>query len=483
MARLDRLVDVLFQNGAARLVLAGGERAVLDLRDGRRPITNSPVAPKLVAEYVREIVPAELAAEVAQDGEHVFAYRSPHGEVAVTVKRAGDGLRVELSPLAAPRPTPVAAPPDAPAGGPETSAMDALFREMVENGCSDLHLAARCPPLFRKDGALRPLSVAEPLDPERLGEMLLSIAPPRRRAEFAERNDTDFSYEIPGLGRFRCNLFRDRKGMGGVFRVIPVQIPTAEEIGLSKHVLRLCGLSKGLVVVTGPTGSGKSTTLAAMVDYINRNRSDHIIAIEDPIEFVHENKTCLINQREVESHTAGFKSALRAALREDPDIVLVGEMRDLETVAIAIETAETGHLVFGTLHTNTAASTVDRIIDQFPADQQAQIRTMLSSSLKGVIAQTLCRKKGGGRVAALEILIVSHAIANLIREGKTFQIPSLMQTGRQLGMVTLNDALLELVTRGLVEPQEACAKAGDAAELQKLLEARGISVGAPGAGA
>src|SRR5206468_3243820 len=217
--------------------------------------------------------------------------------------------------------------------------------------------------------------------------------------------------------------------MGGVFRVFPTKIPSAEQLGLSKAMLELCHLSKGLIVVTGPTGSGKSTTLAAMIDYINRNLNAHLITIEDPIEFVHQNRKCLINQREIGSHTMGFKQALRAALREDPDIVLVGEMRDLETVAIAIETAETGHLVFGTLHTNTAPSTVDRIIDQFPTDRQAQVRTMLSESLKGVIAQTLCKRKTGGRVAAQEVLIVNSAVSNLIREGKTFQIQSIMQTG------------------------------------------------------
>ena len=258
-------------------------------------------------------------------------------------------------------------------------------------------------------------------------------------------HDTDFAYEISGLARFRANLFLDRKGIGAVFRVIPAEILTAEQLGLSPHILKLGRLTKGLVLVTGPTGSGKSTTLTALIDYINKNREDHIITIEDPIEFVHENHRCLVNQREVHTHTAGFKSALRAALREDPDILLVGEMRDLETISIAIETAETGHLVFGTLHTSTAASTVDRMIDQFPPDQQAQIRVMLSESLRGVISQTLCRKIGGGRIAALEVLITNSAISNLIREGKTFQIPSMMQVGRGAGMVGLNDALGDLV--------------------------------------
>jgi twitching motility protein PilT len=283
------------------------------------------------------------------------------------------------------------------------------------------------------------------------------------------------------VARFRGNAFMDRKGPGGVFGVIPAKILTAETLGLSQHILNLCGLTKGLVLVTGPTGSGKSTTLCAMIDYINRNRQDHIITIEDPIEFVHNNQRCLINQREVRTHTDSFKSALRAALREDPDILLVGELRDLETVAIAIETAETGHLVFGTLHTTTAASTVDRVIDQFPADRQAQIRVMLSESLKGVIAQTLCRKTGGGRIAALEVLIATPAISNLIREGKTFQINSMMQVGRGNGMVTLNDALMELVTKKLVAPDEAYSKAVDKPGFEALLKRAGFSLPAPAA--
>jgi twitching motility protein PilT len=241
-------------------------------------------------------------------------------------------------------------------------------------------------------------------------------------------------------------------------------------------VLKLCDLSKGLVVVTGPTGSGKSTTLCAMINHINFRREDHIITIEDPIEFTHENHKCLVNQREVHNHTDSFKDALRAALREDPDILLVGEMRDLETISIAIETAETGHLVFGTLHTTTAASTIDRIIDQFPADRQQQIRVMLSESLKGVIAQTLLPKKGGGRVAALEILIVTPAISNLIREGKTFQIPSAMQTGKTQGMIMLNDALMALVQKGIVEPRDAYLKAVDKTGFESLLTRNGIKM-------
>jgi twitching motility protein PilT len=342
---------------------------------------------------------------------------------------------------------------------------------MVSAGASDLHLCVGSPPIVRKDGHMQPLDPsAGLLTEDALVQLLMPIMPEKNRTEFGERHDTDFAYEIPGLARFRGNAFVDRKGPGAVFRVIPAKILTAEQLGLSPAILQLCQLQKGLVLVTGPTGSGKSTTLCAMVDYINRTRSDHLITIEDPIEFVHQNQKCLINQREVRTHTHSFKDALRAALREDPDILLVGEMRDLETVAIAIETAETGHLVFGTLHTTTAASTVDRIIDQFPSDRQAQIRIMLSESLRGVIAQNLCRKIGGGRVAALEVLIATLPVTNLIREGKTFQIPSIMQVGRAAGMVSLNDSLMELVTKKLVAPEEALAKAVDKSGFESLLK-------------
>jgi twitching motility protein PilT len=342
---------------------------------------------------------------------------------------------------------------------------------MCQLGASDLHLCVGTPPLVRKDGRIQPLVEGRPALTNDLMTVLLDpIMPSANREEFAKHHDTDFAYEIAGLARFRANVFADRKGRGAVFRVIPSKILTAEQLGLSQHILNLCMLNKGLVLVTGPTGSGKSTTLCAMIDYINRNRQEHIITIEDPIEFVHQNSQCLINQREVRTHTDSFKAALRAALREDPDIVLVGELRDLETVAIAIETAETGHLVFGTLHTTTAASTIDRIIDQFPSDRQAQIRIMLSESLRGVIAQNLCRKIGGGRVAALEVLIATQAVSNLIREGKTFQIPSTMQVGKAHGMVPLNDALLELVTKKLVAPDEAYSKAIDKAGFEGLLK-------------
>ncbi len=365
------------------------------------------------------------------------------------------------------------ASPQPQAGSP----IDRLFFAMCQLGASDLHLCVGSPALVRKDGRIQRLDPNMPaLTDDYLYRLLDPIMPAANRQEFAERHDTDFAYEIPNLARFRANVFADRKGRGAVFRVIPSEILSAEKLGLSAHILNLCKLNKGLVLVTGPTGSGKSTTLCAMIDFINRTRDEHIITIEDPIEFVHQNQKCLINQREVRTHTDSFKAALRAALREDPDILLVGELRDLETVAIAIETAETGHLVFGTLHTTTASSTVDRIIDQFPADRQSQIRIMLSESLRGVIAQTLCRKIGGGRVAALEVLIANGAVSNLIREGKTFQIPSLMQVNKAIGMVSLNDALIELVTKKIVAPDEAYAKSVDKNGFESLLKRAGIDI-------
>jgi twitching motility protein PilT len=354
--------------------------------------------------------------------------------------------------------------------------IDALFERMVQSGASDLHMTSTLVPMFRLHGDMVPVQGCPVITPEQMQTVLFEIAPADNKKEFGESNDTDFAYELPGQARFRANLFRDHRGPGGVFRQIPSKIASAEQLGLPKAIIDLCHLSKGLVLVTGPTGSGKSTTLAAMIDHINESRAEHIITIEDPIEFVHPSKRCLVNQREVHKHTGSFKRALRAALREDPDIVLVGEMRDLETIEIAIETAETGHLVFGTLHTTTAASTVDRIIDQFPADRQSQIRTMLASSLKGVVAQTLLKKNGGGRVAGLEILIVNNAIGSNIREGKTHQIPSAMQMGGKLGMRLMNDALFELVKSKTVDPVEAYLKAVHKEDLLKKCQSAGIVV-------
>jgi len=389
------------------------------------------------------------------------------------------GIALADEPRAAVPPAPMSMPAarasfEEPAG--PTGAIDRLLLVMLEKKASDLHVSTASPPLLRLDGEMVPIAGEAELTPESMQRMLMPIVPERNREEFERTHDADFAYELPGRARFRVNIFVDLRGMGAVFRVIPTKILTVDDLGLPKDLLTLCHLSKGLVLVTGPTGSGKSTTLAALIDYINRNRSAHVITIEDPIEFVHPNKKCLINQRQVGEHTDSFKRALRAALREDPDIVLLGEMRDLETVAIAIETAETGHLVFGTLHTSSAPSTIDRIIDQYPPEQQNQIRVMLSSSLKGVISQMLCKKVGGGRVAALEVMFAIPAIANLIRESKIFQIPSIMQTGRKLGMQLMNDALLKHTKDGVISAEEALSKSYDRATLTTLLQQNNIAV-------
>ncbi len=354
--------------------------------------------------------------------------------------------------------------------------IDTLFHRMVQTGASDLHLTSTLVPMFRVDGEMHPVEGCPAITDEQMLNVLFEITPEENKREYQKVFDTDFAYELADCGRYRANLFRDHRGPGGVFRLIPSKIPSAESLGLPKPVLDLCQLSKGLVLVTGPTGSGKSTTLASMIDHINATRTDHVITIEDPIEFVHSSKKCLINQREVRAHTESFKRALRAALREDPDIVLVGELRDLETIEIAIETAETGHLVFGTLHTTTAHSAVDRIIDQFAAERQSQVRTMLASSLKGVVAQTLLKRATGGRVAALEVLIVNSGIAANIREGKTHQIPSLMQMNGKIGCKQLNDALFELVLNGAVEANEAFKKCVNKEDFLRKCQQAQVSV-------
>ncbi len=353
--------------------------------------------------------------------------------------------------------------------------IDAYLKFLAQQRGSDIHFSSSAKPQVRLLGNMTPLNVPA-LTAQDVARILSEIMPERNKKEFEQRNDTDFAYELKDIGRFRTNIFRDRFGMGGVLRLIPTKILTPAELGLPEAILKFCQMPKGLVLVTGPTGCGKSTTLATMIDVVNQTRRDHIITIEDPIEFVHENKKCLINQREVFEHTTGFKAALRAALREDPDVVLVGEMRDLETTHIAIETAETGHLVFATLHTTTAASTVDRLIDQFPHEQQEQIRTMLSVSLKGIISQMLLRRKdNSGRVAALEVLAVTPAVANLIREGKTHQLPSVIQTGGRLGMIMMNDSLLKLVIEDAVDPKEAMSKAIEKDDFAQKLKVAGIS--------
>jgi len=348
--------------------------------------------------------------------------------------------------------------------------IDSLFKYMIEHNASDLHLSVGSKPQIRKHGELEEIN-CKVFTEEILKDILFEILTEEQKKIFTEKKDLDFAYEIQSVARFRANYFSQKRGLGAVFRVIPTQILTVEELGLPEQILKLAKLNRGLVLVTGPTGSGKSTTLAAIIDFINKNRREHILTIEDPIEFVHHNKGCLINQREVGTHTESFANALRAALREDPDVILVGEMRDLETIELAITAAETGHLVFGTLHTSSAVKTVDRIIDAFPTAQQAQIRTMLSESLKGVVSQQLLKRLNkSGRVAAIEILFINVALANLIREGKTYQIPSMAQMAKADGMQLLDQAIMDLLMQNIISPDEAYFKANDKKTFEKFLQ-------------
>jgi twitching motility protein PilT len=328
----------------------------------------------------------------------------------------------------------------------------------VKQGASDLHITAGMPPLIRVDGDMRKINVP-PMDHKEVHALIYEIMTDKQRKDYEQFMETDFSFEVPGLARFRVNAFNQNRGAAAVFRTIPSKVLSMEQLGMGAVFKQVSDLARGLVVVTGPTGSGKSTTLAAMMDYVNSTRYEHILTIEDPIEFVHESKKCLVNQREVHRDTLGFQEALRSALREDPDIILVGELRDLETIRLALTAAETGHLVFGTLHTTSAAKTIDRIIDVFPAAEKSMVRSMLSESLQAVISQALLKKTGGGRIAAHEIMIGTPAIRNLIREDKVAQMYSAIQTGSAVGMKTLDQTLKELVQKGLITKEAARAKA------------------------
>jgi twitching motility protein PilT len=508
----------MISNKADAVRLADGDIAHIVKGGAQHPLTRQPLGDGQLLLLLREMAPPEIAPTLSGNEPVEFVYANPDGRFVTRVTRENGALKATVSaapansvvePMTASHvtsngngssngngvlngngvsgnghiaPREADATPASHASAARTpdpasrQEIESLLRILVAEHGSDLHLRVGEPPILRVHGALTRLDQISLLSPSRLHEMVCSIMPDRNYKEFQESNDTDFAHEIEGVARFRANAFRDHKGTGAVFRVIPATVATVEEMGITPEVQNLCYLTKGLVLVTGPTGSGKSTTLCALIDLVNRSRNDHVITIEDPIEFVHQNKKCVITQRQVGVHTGSFKTALRAALREDPDIVLVGELRDLETISIALETAETGHLVFGTLHTTTAVGTIDRIIDQFPADRQEQIRVMLADCLKGVISQTLCKKVGGGRVAAREILLSVPALSNLIREKKSFQIPSIMQTSRKIGMIQLGDVLIDLVDQGLVEPKEAFMKSTDKASFMAMLKTRGHDV-------
>jgi len=347
--------------------------------------------------------------------------------------------------------------------------IDAFFKLMNDQGASDLHLVSGQPPALRLRGEIERVKY-KVLENDELKAMLYEIAPEDKIKRFEETGDVDFGYEIPGLARYRANFFMQKYGCAAVFREIPSTILTADQLGLPPVVPKLAGLPRGLAVVTGPTGSGKSTTLAAIVDTANKTRKDHILTVEDPVEFVHVSQNCIVNHREVGLHTKSFHAALKGALREDPDIILVGEMRDLETIALAVEAASTGHLVFGTLHTSSAAKTVDRIIEVFPSSEQAQIRSTLADGIRAVVAQVLFKRVDiKGRCAAQEILIATPAVRNLVRENKTYQINSAIQTGKKYGMVLLDDAIMELLEKRKIAPDDAYMKSNDKARFRPFL--------------
>jgi twitching motility protein PilT len=495
MAQLDRLLAVMAGNKSGVLTLDEGNPAQY-LATGTgdaRPVTRTPLTGQQIVSLLREVAPPESVSHLESGAPSFFTYVCGEGAFAAraTVRDGRWFVRIDQTDppglaLVDPNESAEATAArrsrglslDVTTNVPAQERIEQLLQLTVTRGASDLHLRAGEHPMLRCHGEIIRITEHPRLRSDEVAALVDATMPAPNRAEFAETNDTDFAYEIPECARFRANAFRDRAGTAAVFRRIPPAVVTVEQLGLSTEIQQLCGLTRGLVLVTGPTGSGKSTTLCALIDLVNRTRTDHIVTIEDPIEFVHPSQRCVVSQRQVGEHTRSFKAALRAALREDPDVVLIGEMRDLETVSIALETAETGHLVFATLHTTTAATTIDRIIDQFPADQQEQIRVMLADSLRGVISQTLCRRIGGGRVAAREVLFNTAPVANLIRERKTFQISSIVQTSKRLGMVTLSDSLYELVETKQIELEEAYTHATDKANFLGMLKARGVDTAA-----
>jgi twitching motility protein PilT len=508
MPQLDKLLAHITPRGGLRLRLEPNAPPVLVMAAGNStPLLANALPPTMIEVLAKEVVPIALEGQLRSTGEILFDHEAGGETFRILVSRGAAGFtisvepaqgptatqplprRADLAPAAAPPPAPVPAPAPAPAPPPRPAPVvvkeepiygthpqaDALIKALLGRKGSDLHLSSFEAPIIRVNGDLEDLSDFGILGPNQILEIMQTLAPDPVWRKFREFNDADFAYPFEAGGcRLRVNYFMDRVGPALVCRVIPNQIPDPDKLGLPDPVRRLAGLNKGLVLVTGPTGSGKSTTLAAIIDLANKQRDDHILTIEDPIEFVHHRKRCLVNQREVGTHTESFKSGLRAALREDPDIVMVGEMRDLETISIALETAITGHLVFGTLHTSSAIGTVDRIVDQFPADRQQQIRVMLADALKCVISQSLLKRLSGGRIAALETLFITPAISNLIREGKNFQIPSAMQTGRAYGQRLMNDALVELIQAQEVDPREAYMKCPDKESYMNALKRANI---------
>lgn len=521
MASLDPYLKYAITKNAKQLVLRPGKKPTLVFEENHTDF-GQPIHSTQIRVAMSEVLPPKKMVAFSKDGEIKVDYMGGGGKFKLAARLMDSGIEAvffnlqhskvaqktktamaaaelpgagEGSPLVAPQAASQASPKASPKAAasavpaaPKTlvpaaehhdQAIDDYLKRMVKMNASDIHICTNRQAKYRVDGELTTITKDRVLDHQEIETLLFAITPQDKKETFDNEGSCDFAYSIPGVARYRFNIYKEQDGISAAIRQIPSEILTVEDLDLPQAVLKLAALPKGLVLVTGPTGSGKSTTLAAIIDLVNRTRHDHIITIEAPIEFLHQDKKCLVHQREVGVHTNGFKDALRDVLREDPDVVLIGEMRDLVTISTAIETASTGHLVFGTLHTTTATSTINRIIEIFPADQQSQVRYGLAESLKAVISQVLLKKKGGGRVAALEILIINPSVANLIREQKTHQIFNMMQTGRGIGMQLLNEEMVRLVVEGTVEPLDAYNKAIDKDDLVQKIGAAGISFTPP----
>ncbi len=498
---IDRMLAAIRREAGEELLLETGKPIRIKTGDQTRTILAQDVRPDQVVGLLRDVAPADVSAGLHEDGASSFDYDAPTGPFTIFVSRKGAKLDAHVKPranaaspgAAAPKPIGVVqlqqkiveAPKRAPAPVPqppperEGSGKIGVLKNLVDralvslfgSGGTDLHLVAGVEPRMRKDGALVELpGFPEVIAGDTIRSWLLEIAPEAARSRFEKTSDADFGYEIVGLARFRVSIFRERRGVAGTVRAIPAQPKDAEEIGLPGVVRDLAGLPRGLVLVTGPLGSGRTTTLAALVDVVNQTRTDHVLTIEDPVEIVHDSKLAIVTQRELRSHAEGWSAALRSALKNDPDVLVVSDLRDPDALMLALEIAESGALVLGGLGVPTAAGAVERILDLVPPERQAIARVMLAESLKGVVAQTLCKRTGGGRVAAFEVLLGTPPVQNAIREGKLFQLPALMQQSRQFGMRSLNEALLELVAEGSVSAEEAYHRAVDKPSIQPALE-------------
>jgi len=494
MPVLDRFLTVMFEKQARAVLMETDNQVFIDVGHTRHPVTKESLPSDKILTLIREIMPVGMHPQlVGDDGRTTFGYVINGNRVDIEFVRKGALLTAELTPAKSatkrkPKTKKKEAPPE-PADEESPQPIEitvsdsqaeanlrSLLEQLAQTRSSDLHFHAGSQAFYRKHGELKPLAGSHPLTDSDIEQMVLATIPPERRAEYEQFSSVDYGYEITGVARFRIHALRDLNGVSAIIRVVPHEIQTVDELGLTPQVQKLCYLKDGLILVTGPRGSGKSTTLGAMVDLINRSRTDHILTVEDPIEFVHVNKSCVVTQREVPTHSPSFFSAVRAALREDADVVFISDMQEPAVAEAAIDLAARGHLVLGAMHTTTVVNTVDRLIASVPPDRQAQSRMVLSEVLRGIVCQVLLRKIGGGLVPAREILITTDAVSKLILEGKTFQLPSTLRTQRKTGMQGLNEALIELVEQRAIEPEEAYRRSMHKASMETALEQRGIRI-------